>query len=1216
MRQIKPPGGIPNELSSAFRHVYDEIQRLAQSINNPADNEKMDRTGGKSGDIRLVKDRANNTYAIDGRFDEGWIRFNVGEGIALNEQRVPLPPTASGGGGTLQTIQSMFPPITYLSANVPVGNVTSLPIEPIGSDGLLSANDIITVASINGYVTSFTVTADVLAAATTISVSPKQIGQVLTSGSGVYLTQKSLTTWISQLEYAISIGAAVDPRDIITRVNSPTPTLDKGTTVSPVGGFNVAVAGSIVTITRVNGNFVTDGIAIGGEIEVGGSILVAASVGATTMTATGTVTAGSYASLIVGRTTVPVDALPIQLRGDLGWKVIITDLEDGTEYLCELTATANAGATSISIKGKILPVKDNSPLRLDQLSLISYINILADAIDLRSLFLAGTIYLGDLSTAYNGTVTSLSLKTPFLRVPIKASDIIFIVDNTNPELVSTHTVTTDTAALSTSIPINSSTVSKPIDSKVFLTSNSSSAFLRITGDSITSAVQRFNANNAVCQLSAGVNGTVTSLPITGLTVNLYNGDQFFVYNATTLQPTAIQLTADVSSGASSLPVQSVTINVPSGSGVHLRSSYARSQIKQTADSVTTSVEKYSVAGSLGTVSADYSGSVSTLTLNAPGIPYDLKTGDRLYVVDKLTGNSYIVQLTSDHSATATSLNVTLISSPGSFVVKAGSGVHVDTSLMRSTLTQTASSLTSVITTSSTGNALVTLTSAPNGTVITLATTALPIALVSGQKLYVVNNSNGIAYPVTVSANANVGATSISIQLATVIAPIGSGVNLNTGDYGSKLVQTIDGFALTATSLYGNIFLGTTEVGYTNEVRTSIHIGQLYYPIKNGNSLIIVDANNPRTTKTVVSTQDKAAAAGLNTINIQSTTITAGNGSAVYLERTGSSSSIKVLNDQISLAVTQEKFRDYLNGQFISEVQSAVGSTVTLKTATTYKIFAGDRIRFSHNPGTGQTLITNPTVIRTVTQTVNPKNGYAIGTTQITFDSITGVSANMTASMEVAGSYSTGSSLNVLLNSIEVDTAILKSTNYVAGSTGWAIKGDGSAEFSNVSLRGDLYLQIPSSKLINNRSAVYWAINSSNVTTSNTIGMYYTKFPLSVGINGYVGGFWDEGSNYGGVIMNYFGSNHRFHRTTNTDPDSLTPLLEIVDPAYTGVNSSILLSQAQHIPRMFMGTGIPSTITNSKKGDLYLRIDYSIPVYQLYVKQNDGGGTSVWTLIGP
>jgi hypothetical protein len=1137
MRQIKPPGGIPSELSSVFRHVYDEIQKLAQSINNPADNEKMDRTGGKSGDIRLVKDRANNTYAIDGRFDEGWIRFNVGEGIALNENRVPLPPMVTSGSSTLSTIQSMFPPITFLSANVPVGSVSSLPIEPLGSDGLLSANDIITVASINGYVTSFTVNADVLAAATSISVVPKTIGQILTSGSGVYLTQKSLTTWISQLEYAISIGAAVDPRDIITRVNSPTATLDKGTTVTPTGGFTVTVVGTTATITRVNGSFITDGVVAGGEIEINGSVLIAASVGATTMTATGTVTAGSYPSYIVGRTSVPVDPLPIQLRGDLGWKVIITNLEDGTEYLCELTATANAGATSISIKGKILPVKDNSPVRLDQMSLISYINISADAIDLRSLFLAGTIYLGDLSTAYNGTVTSLSLKTPFLRVPIKANDIVFIVDNTNPELVSTHTVTSDTPALNTTIPINSSTVSKPIDSKVYLTANSSSALLRITGDSITSAVQRYNANNAICQLSSGVNGTVTSLPISGLTVNLYNGDQFFVYNAVTLAPTAIQLTADVTSGATSLPVQSVTLNVPSGSGVHLRSSYARSQIKQTADSVVTSVEKFSVAGSLGVLSAAYSGTGSpfSLTLSAPGLPYAMVTGDRIYVVDKVTGESTTLQLTADAALNAISVSVTKVGG-GSFTASSGSGVHVDTALVRSTLTQTATSITSVIQTSSTGNAIATLTSAANSTVITLQVTALPISLASGQKLYVVNNSNGIAYPVTVNTAANAGATSLSIQFTNVIAPIGSGLNLNTGDYGSKLSQTIDGFALTATNLYGNIYLGTLGTSYSGST-SSLNLDQLLYPVKNGNVLYIVNTANPKSYISVTATQDKAASNSLTNLTISTTSVTANSGSPVYLGPTGSSSSLKVLNDQISLAVTQGNL---------------------------------------------------------------------------------------------------GSSLTIYADSIQTNTPILKSYNYVPGSTGWAIKGDGSAEFDNILARGTIetgdninyYTYMGSNGLFYSRYNGAFTIGPIRTVTVDSGTLYTT-------------GYWDDGqgglnpvrfyekNTYVNPVANQIGTIKEFYGYKSYIPTFTAPNSNKIAGSsgftvtYDPDNSQILydgttvIKQATGlIARVFMGTAIPSTIADTRKGDIYLRIDYSIPIYQLYIKNADGGGTSVWTLIGP
>lgn len=63
-------------------------------------------------------------------------------------------------------------------------------------------------------------------------------------------------------------------------------------------------------------------------------------------------------------------------------------------------------------------------------------------------------------------------------------------------------------------------------------------------------------------------------------------------------------------------------------------------------------------------------------------------------------------------------------------------------------------------------------------------------------------------------------------------------------------------------------------------------------------------------------------------------------------------------------------------------------------------------------------------------------------------------------------------------------------------------------------------------------------------------------------------------------------------------------------------SPVLRQGGGVFPRLFTGTAIPSTINNTRIGDFYLRVDYSIPVYQLYVKQNNGGGTSVWTLIGP
>jgi hypothetical protein len=1109
MRQIKPPGNIPQELSSVFRHVYDEIQKLAQSINSEAGTEASDRTGGKSGDIRLVNDKTGAGYSIEGRFDEGWVRFNLGAGqLQRQGQRPPLQVTGAGDNG-LNTIQSLFPPITSLSGSVQPGIVSVLPIVPIGSDGVLKEDDIITVVSLTGYVATFTISSNVGSSDTTISVNPTTVLSQLQKGNGIYLTQKSLTTWVSELEYSISIGAQLGELDVLAKVDAGSGYLTKGTTYTPSGGITVVNSSNTLTITRSSGSFTSDGVIVDAEIEIDDITCTVTSAGTTTIVATGTVSSGSYASYILGRTSIPVTPLPISIRGDLGWKVIVQDLENGKQYVCQTTALANTGSTSISIKPKILGVKDQSPITLDQLSLVSYINISGDAIDLRSLFLAGAIYLGDLSTTYSGTVTSLSLKSPFLRVPIKANDILFIVDNTNPELVSTHTVTSNTDALSSTIPINSSTVSKPIDSKVYLTANSSSALLRITGDSISSVVQRYNANNSICQLSSAVNGTVTSLPISGLTVNLYNGDRFFVYNATTLAPTEIQLTSDVTSGAVSLPVQSVTLNVPSGSGVHLQSSYARSQIKQTADNVVTSIEKFSVAGSLGVISSAYSGISSpfSLALSAPGLPYAMFNGDRIYVVDKVTGDSTILQLTADASLGATSISVTKVGG-GTFTASNGSGVHVDTALVRSTLTQTATSITSIIETSSTGNSIATLTSAANGTVTTLQVTSLPISLSIGQKLYVVNNSNGIAYPVIVNAAALAGATSLSIQSTTVIAPIGSGLNLNTGDYGSKLSQTLDGFALTATNLYGNIYLGSLATSYSGST-SSLDLSQLLYPIKNGNVLYIVNTANPKEYISVTATEDKAATGSPTNVGISTISVIANSGSPVYLGATGSSSSLKILNDQISLAVTQDTFRDYIDGQRLGEVASVVGSTVNLNPGLSYEVFDNDTVRFSHNPDLGQTITSHPSVITRVTRTATPKVGYPAGTTAITVASATGISAGMIMTMEVAGAYSTGSSINVYLDNITIDTNLLKSNNYVSGTSGWAIKDDGTAEFGSVILRGSLTTTASSGnnvKILDTDGEVFVYAQNTNTNSggihvlSNPVGS--SRFGLTLHENSY------------------------------------------------------------------------------------------------------------------
>lgn len=674
MRQIKPPGGIPQELSSVFRHVYDEIQKLAQSINQQAGNETTNRTDGKSGDIRLVNDKAFGGYSLEGRFDEGWVRFNLGEG-QLNRQ-LQRPPLLFESGSTngLDTIQSLFPPVTTLSDSVQPGLVVSIPIIPIGTDGVLKQNDIITIVSLTGFVATFTLSSDVGSADTNILVNSTTIPSQLQKGNGVYLTQKSLATWISQLDYAISIGAQVGELDVIARVNAGGSYLTKGTTYTPSGGITVVNSSNTLTITRSSGSFSSDGVIVDAEIEINGTTCVVTSTGTTTIIAIGTTTSGTYSNYILGRTSIPVTPLPITIRGDLLWKVIVKDLENGQQYVCQTTSNSSVGSTNIFIKPKILGVQNESSVTLDQLSLISYINIAADGVEIRSNTLTGALFVGNLAS-YAGTVDTLYIASPYTKIKLNSSDVILIVDELDYKNVSSYTVSSNTNAGSSTIPIFFTNVEKATNSKVFL-------------------------------------------------------------------------------------------------------------------------------------------------------------------------------------------------SP--------------------------------------------------------------------------SNASG---------------------------------------------------------------------------------------------------------------------------------------------------SVKVLSDQISLAVSNDKFRDYVNGQRLGQVLSVSGSTINLSIGLSYEVFGNDTVRFSHNPDIGQTITSHPSVITKVTKVTLPKVPYASGTTAITVQSSAGISSGMIMTMEVAGSYSTGSSINIFLDNITIDTNILKSDSYVAGTTGWAIKNDGSAEFNSVTVRGNFETTASSGNYVKLLTTNGEVLSYASSTSANSGGLH-------------------------------------------------------------------------------------------------------------------------------
>lgn len=444
---IKPPKRLSGDTEAVIRHIYDQINILSNATNRASTGEARDRTGGKSGDIQLVHDKASGQYGIEGRFEEGWMRFGLGEGVLVqSNQRQPFIPPSSGQSESLtRTIQDMFPSVARLRLDVNPGSVTSIPIFAIGEDGILKDGDIITVTSLNGYVATFVISADVAGAATSISVEQKIVGRKLLAGSNIYLSQKSLGTWISQLENSITIGAGINDFDVIARVNG-------------------SQSGSVSSIPLKS-------------------------------------------------------ALTVKLRS--GWKLLVTDLGTGDVFTVQLSADHNVGATSLSVYPATVNCDDNSPIRLDQLSLLAYINVTATDVSLSSQAMQGAAFIGE--TMYATAVSNYSsiwVASPGITMKLPVGQTLVIQDKDDPENMLTIVLDTQAAPPVTPGPhvlwINNVSNPKVIaaGSKIFIPPRVFSGTLKVAFDEISLSVKRDELRDSLNGKLLGEVNTVSGSNIT------------------------------------------------------------------------------------------------------------------------------------------------------------------------------------------------------------------------------------------------------------------------------------------------------------------------------------------------------------------------------------------------------------------------------------------------------------------------------------------------------------------------------------------------------------------------------------------------------------------------------------------------------------------------------------------------------------------------------
>jgi hypothetical protein len=752
-----------------------------------------------------------------------------------------------------------------------------------------------------------------------------------------------------------------------------------------------------------------------------------------------------------GYTSLAVQAIPSAVKA--GDKLHLASVRFGTATLVTLTADASVGATTLAIAAADLTYEVGDVLNVADSTNRAAIIVNADRISQtveRTSFSGAIGFLdGDVS---NATASTIPVRD--VTVELKEDDILYILNKEDMALT-TVWVAADFSTTSGTLSIKANQIGGTVDVQALDGSGLHMAIGHVRSiqlqqaDLITSVVQRFSQNNVICTLSSAVSGTVTSLPVTGLGVDLKDGDQFVVYDIDTLEPFFVQLSADVSSGASSLPIDSATVNAGSGSGVHLRESFARSQILQTADEVRTAVTRFAAAGALATLTSGVSGTITSLPVTA--LPVEVEDNDQLYIVDADTGLTYEVQANGSASLSATSVTI----DSASVTAASGSGLYFREALFRSLISVTASSITNAVEAVSLGGRIAVLSADASGTVTSLSVSGLSTPLDPGDDIYVIDIATGEQFTATIATSAAAGSSPIQINSTTVNAATGSGVHISAATIRSQTVQTAEALedVVEAFSLGGAI--ATTTSNYSGST-TGINITGLSVDVYAGDLLYVVNKDTGATYG-IELTADREP--GDLTLNIVSANVVAPAGSGVHVNTGYVRTVVQQTADSISQTVT--RFSEAGAFATITSVLSGTPTTSLPVTALPYELKDGDII-YVVNADTGETYecevssdtaaaataihILSLSVFAIIGSGVHIAGGYMRSQILQTADSI----------RFKVGDGNLLSEISIELDSITIDTDLLKSNNYVAGTSGWAIDGDGSAEFDDINARGSFY----------------------------------------------------------------------------------------------------------------------------------------------------------------
>lgn len=753
-----------------------------------------------------------------------------------------------------------------------------------------------------------------------------------------------------------------------------------------------------------------------------------------------------------GYTSILVQATPSALKQ--GDRLHIGSTRLGNTALVTVSADTAQGATSIPIEAADLTFEVGDVVNVTDATNRAAIIVEADRITetVERTSFSGSIGLLD-GTVSNATASSIPVKD--VTVELKEDDVLYILNKEDMALTTVY-VAADFATSSGTLSIKANTMGGTVNVQALDESGLHLAIGHVRSvqlqeaDRLTNVVQKYNQNNVICTLSSASSGTVTSLAVTGLGVDLKSGDQFVVYNLDTLAPTFIQLTANANSGASSLSISSVAVNAPSGSGVHVRESFLRSEILQTSEEVRTSVARYAAAGALGTLTSARSGSTTSLAVTA--LPVALDDNDQLYIVDADTGLTYNVQVNGSVSASATTINIDSVSVTAAI----GSGVFVRESYFRSLISQTSASITNAVEAVALGGRIATTSATASGTITSLSVSGLSTPLYAGDSIYIIDIVTGEQFTATVSTSISAGGSPIQINSVTVNAATGSGVHISAATIRSQTVQTADALSdvVEAFALGGAI--ATTTANYSGST-TGINITSLTVDVFDGDLLYVVNKDTGATYGFEMAADREI---GDTSLSIISASIVAPIGSGIHVN----SGYVRSVVNQTAEAITQTVTRFSEAGAMTLITSTLNGSPTTALPvgATPVDLYDGD-ILYVVNADTGESYeceVSTDVSSGSVSIPILSMSVYAIiGSGVHIAGSFMRSQIKQTADSIrfTVGDDNLLSEITVELDGITMDTAIVKSGNYSAGTTGWAILADGSAEFNDVTVRGDVQL---------------------------------------------------------------------------------------------------------------------------------------------------------------